>query len=81
MEITLRLCIQDTCQLSALENSRGWLLVTHSMQSTAGLGEKLVAQRQKTIRGDFQSASGPAAARRRCLHSSGAATFLSFTQL
>lgn len=76
MEITQRLCIQDTCQLSALGNSRGWLLVTRSMKPTAGLGEKLVAQRQETIWGDFQSASGPAAVRRHRQHSSAAATFL-----
>ena len=43
MEITLRLCIQDTCQLSDLENSRGWLLVTHRCLSLQiALGWKLL---------------------------------------
>lgn len=37
--------------------------MTHSMKATMGVGDKLVTEKQKTIRDDFQSASGPAAVR------------------
>lgn len=37
--------------------------MTLSLKTTVGVGDKLVTQKQKTSRGDFQSPPGPAAVR------------------